>query len=351
MRTLLSVILLGILAFCVESNATVFYSIEITRDELVLIDSKTGSVASLGTIDTDMRDPDLVVVDNVIYVLNSLFTDGFAQILSLDHGGNILSLDSLNVEGVPVSHAEGLTAIDGELWASFHLESESPFSSDAFGRLSINGDLTDIVSFVGIDPIVDGDGLCRNPSAEALWLDVNPPGLDTRQLVDVSRPPESEFQQHNLHSGYIPVSDLDFNAAGDSLWAIGSDGLLRLISYPSFAILDSLQYDGGNTLVGLALASLVTDVPSDLPDLARHVVIYPNPATGRLFLDVPVRKQGVRVTVYDAGGRGIWSAGSRAGHLEWDMRNASAQPVSSGIYFVRVSSGSEEMIRRVTVFR
>jgi len=340
------------LFFPTRASATVFFSIETTRDELVLVDSATGNVASQGSIGVDMRDPDLAVIGSVIYVVNSLFTEGLAQVLSLDVQGHVLSLDTLNVGGVPVPHAEGLTAIDGELWSSFHLNSASPFSSDALGRLSLDGALTDIVSFVGTDSLADGDGLCRNPSAEALWLDVNPPALDDRRLIDVSRPPQSLFQQHPLQIGYLPINDIDFNADGDSLWGIAGDGQLHLIAYPTFVILDSVGYAAGNALVGLARSSVTTGVAPGAPlDLAFDISVFPNPATERLFIEVP-RRPDLLVTIHDTGGRHIWSHRTDAGmHLSWDMKDVAGRPAAAGVYFVRVISGAQTAIRRVTVIR
>ncbi len=349
MKTRAFVLLSIVCALAIETRATTFYSIETSRDELVLVDTRDGSVQLLGEIAADMRDPDLAVVGDVIYVVNSLFTDGVAEVFSLDTFGNIATRDTLNVAGVPVPHAEGLASIDGELWTSFHHASSAAVSSDALGRLFLDGLVTDVVSFTSVTSSADGDGLCRSPSGEALWLDVTPPAPDDRRLVDVSRPPGSTFDQHAAQDGYRPISDIEFNAATDSLWGVGANGFLYLIGYPSFALLDSVRYNPDYTLLGLALASTMLDVDDVTP--VMDVSIHPNPASESVVIHVPDHGGEMTVSVYDVGGRTVWSDRSGTGLLRWDLRIGGSRRVAPGVYFLAVTSsrGSDPVIRRLTL--
>jgi hypothetical protein len=89
----------------------------------------------------------------------------------------------------------------------------------------------------------------------------------------------------------------------------------------------------------------------------RFVSARPNPfrrsATVRFDLDAP---RDVRIDVYDVSGRHVRSI--RAGMLEsrsyavsWDGRDDAGRSVAGGTYFVRLSTGIDQLTRRIVLIR
>ena len=82
----------------------------------------------------------------------------------------------------------------------------------------------------------------------------------------------------------------------------------------------------------------------------------PNPATNDVTfrLDAP---DGVdtRLEVYDVHGRLVmgWRGEGPAGGrtIRWDLRDASGEPVASGIYLIRLRAGGSEIVRRFVRLR
>ncbi len=98
----------------------------------------------------------------------------------------------------------------------------------------------------------------------------------------------------------------------------------------------------------------------DTQPVARHLMLHPaqpNPSVGPTMwmLDLP-KREWVDARVYDVSGRclrtlehGYLTAGPNA--LTWDGREESGQPVSGGIYWMRVRVGQGEEQARITIVR
>lgn len=94
-------------------------------------------------------------------------------------------------------------------------------------------------------------------------------------------------------------------------------------------------------------------VDAGLPARLRLGRPAPNPSTGsvRLAVQLPARVR-LDVTVFDVAGRAVRTlhggeAAAGTHSLEWDGRDSSGQPTSSGLYFVRARAGAEERWQRV----
>ncbi len=83
---------------------------------------------------------------------------------------------------------------------------------------------------------------------------------------------------------------------------------------------------------------------------------WPNPATSEISfrLDAP---DGVdtRLEVYDVRGRLVmgWRGGGPEGSrtIRWNLRDASGNPVASGVYLLRLRAGGNELVRRFVRLR
>ena len=84
---------------------------------------------------------------------------------------------------------------------------------------------------------------------------------------------------------------------------------------------------------------------------------FPNPFNPQTTLRLGVAHVGrMRVTIFSPSGQlirtladGNFSPGTY--RLSWDGADARGNPVASGIYFVRASSGREVVTRKVTLLR
>ncbi|MCK4412018.1 MAG: T9SS type A sorting domain-containing protein [Candidatus Eisenbacteria sp.] len=83
--------------------------------------------------------------------------------------------------------------------------------------------------------------------------------------------------------------------------------------------------------------------------------VSPNPVSGtahiRYVLPTPAA---ATLTIYDPAGRVVrrmMSRGQASGTLSWDATDALGHRVAAGAYFLRLSIGEEEVVRRVTIVR
>ena len=113
-------------------------------------------------------------------------------------------------------------------------------------------------------------------------------------------------------------------------------------------------YAGTPLLVG------TEDGPADLPHTLALAPPAPNPARGgaRLWYDVPADRAGgvLELAVFDLSGRRVRTL--QNGRAEpgrhsatWDLRDAAGVPAHAGVYFARLSLGSEARSRKLVVVR
>jgi len=99
----------------------------------------------------------------------------------------------------------------------------------------------------------------------------------------------------------------------------------------------------GLGLLGAGMPMETPPAPPSLAALAKDfltVLAYPNPATASTVtfraLGLPV--EGIRVSVFDLGGRRVW-AGEAVGHeLAWNLADSSGRPLANGVYLYVVEA-------------
>lgn len=104
---------------------------------------------------------------------------------------------------------------------------------------------------------------------------------------------------------------------------------------------------------------IVTEVDPQRPStsLASLYPPQPNPFTAKttIAFDLPQASQ-VQADVYDVQGRrvrriaeGVWPVGHHL--LSWDARDAEGRRVAGGVYFLRVRTGTEDLMQRMVLLR
>jgi FlgD Ig-like domain len=104
----------------------------------------------------------------------------------------------------------------------------------------------------------------------------------------------------------------------------------------------------------------VSEIPSGVGGTVSrelHLRTYPNPFNPSVHISfVNPAREFVSATIHDAAGRRVATLIARvmdAGDqtLEWDGRDVSAQPSSSGVYFLRLRAGSLRANTKLVLLR
>lgn len=103
----------------------------------------------------------------------------------------------------------------------------------------------------------------------------------------------------------------------------------------------------------LALQGLPAAVPEGTPSLVAWA--WPNPSRGRVCLRAPAgmgTQEGIRVLIFDAGGRLVRSMDSPGpGLMIWRGRDRAGIPVSPGLYYARLLAGDRTATVSLTILR
>lgn len=113
-------------------------------------------------------------------------------------------------------------------------------------------------------------------------------------------------------------------------------------------------YSAGGYDIDLFLSPTISGVDGE-PGAALSVRAFPNPTSGRTQLQFagPRGTTGT-VEIFDMRGRRVrqWADVPAAGApINWDGRRADGRPAAAGTYFVRVSSGAEEVRSKLVLMR
>jgi len=96
---------------------------------------------------------------------------------------------------------------------------------------------------------------------------------------------------------------------------------------------------------------------AQIPQVAMSVSVYPNPMLGSSRIALSTNKaERIRVDIYDLKGRLVnrlydahLSSGSH--ELVWNGNSKQGNALSSGIYFIKCSSGNSSITHKVIVLR
>ncbi len=115
-----------------------------------------------------------------------------------------------------------------------------------------------------------------------------------------------------------------------------------------------------NNYVTAVVRGIVVEEATDVDVTTRPPLFlenpWPNPATNDVSfrLDAPTGIE-TKLEVYDVRGRLVmgWRGEGPSGGrtIQWNLRDASGNPISSGIYLVRLRAGGNEIVRRFVRIR
>jgi len=131
------------------------FSVDITSDELVLIDPTSGNVCLVGSLQYDASDIDLAMYQGRLFGLNTQAGIRVDLLEINTASGAVMWYQQVSLNDNPVVHAEGLAADTEGLIIGFH-QSGDLWLSSVMGNLGLNGAISNPVDYGGS---VDFDGL------------------------------------------------------------------------------------------------------------------------------------------------------------------------------------------------
>jgi hypothetical protein len=123
----------------------------------------------------------------------------------------------------------------------------------------------------------------------------------------------------------------------------------------SYYKLSAVDIHGNESGFALVTPSGTTSVGNGVPRELALALASANPGRGGAALQYSLPQAGmVRLVVYDLAGREtrVLTSGAREAGVysaRWDGRNESGQPVSGGIYLVRLEAGERSLVRRLAL--
>jgi len=169
------------------------------------------------------------------------------------------------------------------------------------------------------------------------------PSLDNIVSLSVHRSTDEEGPYERVSS--VPIEPTGIGSfVDDSLWPETTFW---------YELRATLQ-DGSEDVVGTSRATVTTD--GQLVFALRHA--YPNPFVNEatLSFDVPHEAGEVTLVVFNVQGRTVRRlvdeplAGGRY-EFRWDGRDESGQPVSAGVYYIRLATQQESVLDKVVLLR
>ena len=211
--------------------------------------------------------------------------------------------------------------------------------------------------------------ICYNNSEVELWTNQSE-DFDDPLLVAYSDIRGGEASIWNTHD--VEINWLEGNIEANPIFVDAEAGDYRLVSWSPcvdsgidwFEWLDEVLVDIGEAeYSGLApdMGCYEHDANAEEPDeiipVLNYLVNYPNPFNPETTIVFYVQQPGnVKLAVYNVKGQivkvladEIMSAGENG--LIWDGRNDRGNPVSSGVYFVRLQSKTDRLIKKIILMK
>ncbi len=229
------------LHFSPRADAALLYSVNVNTDELVQLDSDTGTVVNIGSLGFNALDVDLATVGNRLFALNSDFLNRVDLHELNPFTGDALSSNQVMLGASAVLNAEGLTQFTGQLKIGYSTAGNA--ASNGLGDLGLDGLITG-----GLSGSFDFDGLGENTASGQLYgLDREPP---TRVDFFTVQPSPLSTNVFKTTGSELVVNDLV--ALGNDLFVIDQSNLLHRIDLTTNA-LSSVGLNPTGNFLGLAV--------------------------------------------------------------------------------------------------
>ncbi|MCD4847212.1 MAG: T9SS type A sorting domain-containing protein [Candidatus Aegiribacteria sp.] len=156
------------------------------------------------------------------------------------------------------------------------------------------------------------------------------------------------------HSGNVIFSLLDDIDEPGSIFSVSvsSDGLYATASGKAVHARDM---GNGGEVYSINLELVGIEGSPDIPQGLGMGIPYPNPVVSQMSVDVLIPQMGetVDLAVYDLNGRRIAGLNSEltpGSHVSvWNLESDSGEPVSAGLYFVKLSCHGISVTRKILV--
>jgi hypothetical protein len=148
---------------------------------------------------------------------------------------------------------------------------------------------------------------------------------------------------NEMVKGFIWVND---TSGFDSIKVQLSFGRDQTVAYRGWQIESMNLFHGYEQDLSIQSGSSFSPI-----NLGTASSTYPNPSTGRVAIDLDNWREPVNITVYNLLGQEIYRerlAGLSPQRQTWrfDLQSQLGTPVSSGVYFIRITGNKKEFIRK-----
>jgi len=210
----------------------------------------------------------------------------------------------------------------------------------------------------------NNDSLTLSWELESPWIDVSG---SNRIVVEMSHQYEVEWDHDSIQVSLLDADgeiarrvwkDQNWNEMVKSfIWVNDTSGFDSIKVQLSFGRDQTVAYRGWqiesmNLFHGYEQDLSIQSGSSFSPiNLGTASSAYPNPFTGRVAIDLDNWREPVNITVYNLLGQEIYRerlAGLSPQRQTWrfDLQSQLGTPVSSGVYFIRITGNKKEFIRK-----
>lgn len=267
-RHLLPLLLLPLLA-ARPAAALTFYSIDVTNDQLVTIDSATGAVTTVGAIGYNFVGAQLAWLGGSLYATNlPQCVNSTIDLVKIDPAtGAKISQTRVKVgaSDLVASAADGLTANATSLLLSYRGSNGQCGQASILADLSTSGAVTGGVDFYpAFGVAADMDNLAFDPSTNRVLGNDGVTGGSNNpmNLYNVSRPSTYTFLGGHTVASNDGYTGMVFTNTGALYMYLRVANQVRRIDPNTGAVLSSVTLTSSRALRGLAFAQAATPVES-----------------------------------------------------------------------------------------
>ncbi len=151
-----------------------------------------------------------------------------------------------------------------------------------------------------------------------------------------------------LHTEFVWVND---TSEFDSVKVQLTFGRDQTVAYRGWLVESLKLFSGYEDYVGIHSSGNFNPI-----QVGSASTAYPNPSTGMVAIDLENWRNPVNITVYNLLGQEIYREritvlSSQRQTWRFDLQNQLGTPVSSGVYFIRISGNKKEFIRKCVLLK